>query len=714
MNWISMLQPAQWALLAVVPLGIIGLYFLKLRREPVEVPSTFLWSRTIEDLHVNSLFQRLRHSLLLLLQLLAVALAVMALLRPGRGGETMDQGRIVFLLDTSASMQATDVDGDENRFEQARRLIREKIDAVSDNESLMLVTFSDRAEVLQSFTTDRGRIREALKRAKVTNHSTDILGALKAADGLANPGRSSEVGDVNDVQVADAMPADLLLYSDGGFRTVTEFDLGNLIPQYIAIGSDSVDNMAITAFSAERNIERPTEVQAFATVVNLGSQRADAIVTLSLDKEDSSPSQSFVDAETVSLEPGEQAGLSFTLDSEEAVSLKIQLDIDDDLALDNVAFAGLTPMRTVSVLVVTSGNTPLELGLNTAKAAKICISEFVLPSYLQSDEYKRRALSGTDDLIIFDRCSPAVLPLTSTFFIGSLPPKEDDSAVESDTESDGVEGAETTNGPVGATDGEAAVAAAISSSSEDGELPAIFDWSWASEPASVVLIDMDRTHPIMRYMEVFSLLIFEGRAIEGPAGSTELIGADVGSVLVLAPRDGYQDMVLGFDIISTDSSGAFTTNTNWFAERSWPVFVLNVLRYLAGAAESSGAASVQPGQTVQLRLEAAVTDAEVRRIGDQPQQVLAGPSGLTEIVETEEPGNYRVETGDRLADLFSVNLFLRSESDLAVVSSIELGYEAVDAATGSVVQRIEYWRWALLAMLGILVAEWWVYTKRIA
>ena len=55
MSWMSTLAPWQWALLSLVPLGIILLYFLKLRREPVEVPSTYLWMRTIEDLHVNSL-----------------------------------------------------------------------------------------------------------------------------------------------------------------------------------------------------------------------------------------------------------------------------------------------------------------------------------------------------------------------------------------------------------------------------------------------------------------------------------------------------------------------------------------------------------------------------------------------------------------------------------------------------------------------------------
>src|SRR4051794_22076360 len=132
MEFINTLAPWQWAVLAAVPPAIIALYFLNLKRQPLEVPSTYLWHKSIEDLHVNSLWQRMRQSLLLFLQLLLIALAAIALVRPNWRGSELEGDRFIFLIDTSASMGATDVESGSarTRLDEAKQRIGELIDAM--------------------------------------------------------------------------------------------------------------------------------------------------------------------------------------------------------------------------------------------------------------------------------------------------------------------------------------------------------------------------------------------------------------------------------------------------------------------------------------------------------------------------------------------------------------------------------------------------------
>jgi Aerotolerance regulator N-terminal. len=92
----TLLAPWQWAIMAALPVLLVLLYFLKLKRHPVEVPSTYLWKKSIEDLHVNSIWQRLRRNLLLFLQLLVLLLAIFALLIPYWGDGTTSGERYIF------------------------------------------------------------------------------------------------------------------------------------------------------------------------------------------------------------------------------------------------------------------------------------------------------------------------------------------------------------------------------------------------------------------------------------------------------------------------------------------------------------------------------------------------------------------------------------------------------------------------------------------
>ena len=108
------LAPLALAGLLFMPL-VIAMYLLKLRRDEAVVPSTLLWQRLVADVEANAPWQRLRRSLLLLLQLLLVLILVFLAARPFLERPAGLAGDLVLVIDTSASMQATDVDAEPPR-----------------------------------------------------------------------------------------------------------------------------------------------------------------------------------------------------------------------------------------------------------------------------------------------------------------------------------------------------------------------------------------------------------------------------------------------------------------------------------------------------------------------------------------------------------------------------------------------------------------------
>ena len=80
MTWLTPAIAGVAAAIAVPTLVL--LYFLKLRRRSVEISTTLLWRKAIEDLQANAPFQKLRRNLLLLLQLLVLAALLAAVGQP--------------------------------------------------------------------------------------------------------------------------------------------------------------------------------------------------------------------------------------------------------------------------------------------------------------------------------------------------------------------------------------------------------------------------------------------------------------------------------------------------------------------------------------------------------------------------------------------------------------------------------------------------------
>jgi hypothetical protein len=185
--------------------------------------------------------------------------------------------------------------------------------------------------------------------------------------------------------------------------------------------------------------------------------------------------------------------------------------------------------------------------------------------------------------------------------------------------------------------------------------------------------------------------------------------------LAISPREGYEDAVLGFAIVATDKDGKNVFHTDWYKRLSFPVFFKNVLEYLGGNAGAPTLPSIQPGTPMILRSQSPVPKLTVELPSGQQKDVLREAQGSFVFTDTNEQGIYQVTEGSakNVSQRFAVNLFNSRESNLHPAEQIKLGYEPIQGSTGSQRTRKELWKWLLIAGLGVLIFEWYVYNRRV-
>ncbi|MFT7642341.1 MAG: hypothetical protein ACI9G1_004098, partial [Pirellulaceae bacterium] len=538
------------------------------------------------------------------------------------------------------------------RLDKAKVEIAKLINKMETGHTAMIVSFADQARVEQSFTDSRSRLRMKLNQIKLTNHTTDLEEALRTAAGLANPGSSGE-------SAAEARAATMYIYSDGGFAP-TEFSLGTLTPVYRAMGETTTPNVAIGAFSVSRNPEKPGKMKVFARAENYGTDEVTTNAALYID-------DSLVDADEISIPPdGGITGISFTLEDRDEGILRMVLEHKDTLPTDNTAYAVLARTRIARVLLITAGNPFLEKALTTKQSAKISDITVLSPSVLKTESYKNEAMAGMYDVIIYDRVAPDRMPRSNTYFIGTVPPKGD----------------------------------------------------WELEPKKLrpFILDVDRVHPITQFVNMTNVVIIDGSPVKSPRGSTVLMDAQIGPVIVSSPREGFVDVVQGFELGGVLEDGAQEWNTDWPRHRSFPVYCYNVLSFLGGQSTADATrSSEQPGASLALRTILPVEYVTVTSPSGKKVKVEREGEAAYRYVNTEELGVYSVteSTSELPSQYFAINIFDSRESDIRAAEKVDLGYEEIEGSSVEEPGKKDIWKWIIGLAIIVLVFEWYVYNRRV-
>lgn len=398
------LTPVYLAFLMLIPVVIL-LYLLKLRRTQVMVPSTLLWQRSLQDLTANAPFQRLRKNLLMLLQILVLLLLALGLARPFVRAEGVKGTNVCLLLDRSASMQT--IEGGTSRLAIAQKEALAMVDDMAGGDKMMVVAFAEKADVLCELTTDRGRLRNAIRAIEATDTGTRLRDAVLLASSLLHTEKEGVDGAIKPGGTALAPDLRLVLMSDGNIADLEDVGARAFNVSYLRIGETS-KNAGIVAFTMRSPEEGEGERQSLVLVRNEDDEPLDSTLTLYFNDET-------LAIEEVKVPAKETRELIFTHPRLDSGILRAHLDHEDALAVDNTAWLVLRPETKVNVLLVTEGESTSGYFLKRVLSLdpRVDLSLVTPAGYSDATGY---------DLAIFDGFAPESLPQGTLLFFGALPP----------------------------------------------------------------------------------------------------------------------------------------------------------------------------------------------------------------------------------------------------------------------------------------------------
>ena len=365
--------------------AVVAMYLLKLRRDETIVPSTLLWSRLVADVEANAPWQRLRRSLLLLLQLLLVAILAMLAARPFLERPAGLARDVVVVVDTSASMAATDILP--NRLEAAKSAAWAALRELPTGGKVSLIAADRSARIVVNETTDLGRVRQALDDIEVTSSRGDLGDALELAGKLA-----ARSGD-----------AQILVATDGALATTPTATIPARI-SVLPVGRDR-KNQAIVAL-AVRTAPSAVTRSVFVSVANLDLEPASRRLEVWGD-------DSLLEVRDLFLDPQARSDVVIDDVPRDVGALELRLvgadravtAAPDDLAVDDHAWAVIPPDRTRLILVVGPGDAYLETALSYLPNVEL----FGVTAAEYGPATERR--DGRPwDLVIFEGSLPATLP----------------------------------------------------------------------------------------------------------------------------------------------------------------------------------------------------------------------------------------------------------------------------------------------------------------
>ncbi|HUE70742.1 MAG TPA: VWA domain-containing protein [Pirellulaceae bacterium] len=333
-----------WAALTV-PLVIF--YILKIRMRQVPVSTTIFWRQIFDDKRPRSLWQQLRHWLSLLVQIVWLLLLVLALAEPYFSWEILQKKRVILVIDSSASMNATDVAP--SRLEAAKSAARQIVSRLRFRDEMAVIAAGSQPQVM----------------CGLTGHERTLISAIDAVPRTDGPTKIAEGVELARRLLADVPRGQIVVLSDGGFEQSGKLASDPQV-KLQTFGNAKTANVGITNFQVRRSLVDPVGYEILVEVANFSDQPAECRLDIDLTDRP-------VDVIPLKLTAGQIWSQTLEKTSPEGGRLIARLNSSDALAEDNEAQAILPHRQMQKVVLVTAGNLFLQKALEANPLVELTV-----------------------------------------------------------------------------------------------------------------------------------------------------------------------------------------------------------------------------------------------------------------------------------------------------------------------------------------------------
>ncbi len=401
--------------------------------------------------------------------------------------------------------------------------------------------------------------------------------------------------------------------------------------------SGDATNVGITRLAIRKRLGGGDRYEVFLTVKNFSQQPVTAPLRLTLRR------RQFLERQ-LSLQPGQEERIITTLNRPPKGVLKAELHTDDDFALDNLAYGVIASKTRTWILLVGESNYFLERVLASVPGVLVNmspqVSEAALPRLLESNH-----------LIVFNGVQPPPLRQGNFLLINTVPQDERLQA----------EGRITK--------------------------PQVLDW--------------DRQHPLLRFVDLSDINIEEALVIRPVGGAKSLVDGTATSLLSVIEESRLRLVTLAFDPLRSDLP----------LRVAFPVLFIYLLRWLSPHQSDFTADQIQAGTPYAVFFDTPVDRVSVQTPNGKKQDYEV-PGNPWIFAAAHRVGIYIIRSGEQKRYL-TVNLLDETESDINPTDALPALSPTSNAAAvqhAGIIQT-PLWPFVLLGAIAALLGEWYVWSR---